>query len=215
MALQQVTRPETYLRYLQANPQEQELLFNELLIGVTSFFRDPPAWEALRDEAIPALLAARPNGGQLRAWVAGCSTGEEAFSLAIVFREAVEKLRPKVSYSLQIFATDLDPHAIAKARRGAYPANIASDVTPTRLRRFFVKEHEGTFRVIKEIRESVVLAQQDVTRDPPFTRMDLVLCRNLLIYLEPDLQRRLIPLFHYSLARAGSSSSARRRPSAG
>ncbi|MFL5370407.1 MAG: CheR family methyltransferase, partial [Myxococcales bacterium] len=203
MALQQITRPEAYLRYLQANPQEQELLFCELLIGVTSFFRDPPAWEALRDEAIPALLAQRPNGGQLRAWVAGCSTGEEAYSLAIVFREAVERLRPKVSYSLQIFATDLDPHAIARARRGEYPANVTSDVHPTRLRRFFVKEHEGAFRVNKEIRDSVVLAQQDVTRDPPFTRMDLVLCRNLLIYLEPELQRRIIPLFHYSLTPGG------------
>jgi two-component system, chemotaxis family, CheB/CheR fusion protein len=203
MALQQITRPEAYLRYLEANLQEQEQLFSELLIGVTSFFRDPAAWEALRDHAIPALLAQRPNGGQLRAWVAGCSTGEEAYSLAIVFREAVERLRPKVSYSLQIFATDLDPHAIARARRGEYPANIASDVNPTRLRRFFVKEHEGAFRVNKELRDSVVLAQQDVTRDPPFTRMDLVLCRNLLIYLEPELQRRIIPLFHYSLTPGG------------
>ncbi|HEX9050294.1 MAG TPA: chemotaxis protein CheB [Anaeromyxobacter sp.] len=203
MALQKITRPLLYLRYLNANPVEQELLFAELLIGVTSFFRDPAAWDVLRDEAIPALIAARPNGGQLRAWVAGCSTGEEAYSLAIVFREALEKLRPKVGYSLQIFATDLDPHAIARARRAEYPANIASDVNPTRLRRFFVKEREGAFRVSKEIRDSVVLAQQDVTRDPPFTKMDLVLCRNLLIYLEADLQRRLIPLFHYSLNPGG------------
>jgi chemotaxis methyl-accepting protein methylase len=203
MALHQLTRPEAYLRYLGENPQEQELLFSELLIGVTSFFRDPPAWEALRDKAIPALLAQRPDGGQLRAWVPGCSTGEEAYSLAIVFREALEKLRPKVSYSLQIFATDLDPHAIARARRGEYPANIATDVNPTRLRRFFVKEHEGRFRVSKDLRESTVLAQQDVTRDPPFTRMDLVLCRNLLIYLEPELQRRIIPLLHYSLQPGG------------
>jgi two-component system CheB/CheR fusion protein len=203
MALQQVTRPETYLRHLQSSPQEQELLFSELLIGVTRFFRDPPAWNALRDDALPRLFADRPDGGLLRAWVAGCSTGEEAYSLAIVFREALEKLRPKVSYSLQIFATDLDGNAIARARRGEYPANIASDVSPTRLGRFFVKEHEDAFRVNKEIRESVVLAQQDVTRDPPFTRMDLVLCRNLLIYLEPDLQRRILPLFHYSLRPGG------------
>jgi two-component system, chemotaxis family, CheB/CheR fusion protein len=203
MAAQQITRPATYLRYLQENPQEQDLLFSELLIGVTSFFRDPPAWDALRDEAIPALLADRPGGGQLRAWVAGCSTGEEAYSLAIAFREAVEIVRPGVSYSLQIFATDLDPHAIARARQGVYPANIVSDVTPARLRRFFVKENEDAFRVNKEIRESVILAQQDVTRDPPFTRMDLVVCRNLLIYLEAELQRRLIPLFHYSLRPGG------------
>jgi two-component system, chemotaxis family, CheB/CheR fusion protein len=203
MALQQISRPETYLRYLQENQQEQELLVSELLIGVTSFFRDPPAWEALRDEAIPALLAERPDGGQLRAWVVGCSTGEEAYSLAIVFREAVEKLRPKVSYSLQVFATDLDAHAITRARRGEYPANISSDVNPARLRRFFAKEHEGTYRVNKDLRESVVLAQQDVTRDPPFTRMDIVICRNLLIYLESDLQRRILSLFHYTLQPGG------------
>ena len=203
MALQQITRPELYLRYLQANPQEQEILFGELLIGVTSFFRDSPAWDALRDEAIPALLSDRPGGGQLRAWVPGCSTGEEAYSLAIAFREAVEKIRPNKTYSLQIFGTDLDRHAIDKARQGVYPANITSDVSPARLRRFFVKEHEEAFRVNKEIRESVILAQQDVTRDPPFTRMDLVVCRNLLIYLETEVQRRLIPLFHYSLRPGG------------
>jgi two-component system CheB/CheR fusion protein len=203
MAARQITRPAAYLRYLQENPQEQELLFGELLIGVTSFFRDPPAWDALRDEAIPALLADRPGGGQLRAWVAGCSTGEEAYSLAIAFREAVEKVHPKVSYSLQIFATDLDAHAIARARQGVYPANIVSDVTPLRLRRFFVKDRDDAFRVNKEIRESVILAQQDLTRDPPFTRMDLVVCRNLLIYLEAELQQRLIAVFHYSLRSGG------------
>ena len=202
MALQQIARPDTYLRYLQANGQEQELLFNELLIGVTSFFRDPPAWDVLQREAIPALLAARPNGGALRAWIPGCSTGEEAYSLAIAFREAVETLQPNASYSLQIFATDLDPHAIDRARRAVYPANIASDVTPARLRRWFVKEEDG-YRVNRELRESVVFAQQDVTRDPPFTRMDVVVCRNLLIYLEPALQQRLVALFHYSLQPGG------------
>jgi two-component system CheB/CheR fusion protein len=203
MALQQITRPETYLRYLQANRQEQELLFAELLIGVTSFFRDPPAWDALRNEAIPALLSDRPGGGQLRAWIPGCSTGEEAYSLAIAFREAVEKLRSKKTYSLQIFGTDLDPHAIAKARQGVYPANITSDVSPLRLRRFFAKEGDETYRVSKEIRQSVILAQHDVTHDPPFTHMDLVVCRNVLIYLEADMQRRLIALFHYSLRAGG------------
>ena len=204
MAAQQITQPAAYLRYLQENAQEQDLLFSELLVGVTSFFRDPPAWNALRDEAIPSLLAARPGGGQLRAWVVGCSTGEEAYSLGIAFREAVEKVRPEMSYSLQIFATDLDPHAIDKARQASYPANIISDVTPVRLRRFFVKrEHEAGFRLNKEMRESVVFAQQDVTRDPPFSRMDLVVCRNLLIYLDTELQRRLIALFHFSLRPEG------------
>ncbi len=199
MALHQITRSEAYVRYLQENPHEQELLSSEFLIGVTSFFRDPAAWDALREEAIPALLAERPSGGQLRAWIPGCSTGEEAYSLAIVFQEALEKVRPKRSFSLQIFATDLDAHAIEKARQGVYPANISSDVRPSRLRRFFVKEQDGTYRVNKGIREMLILAQQDVIRDPPFTRMDFVVCRNLLIYLEPELQRRLIPVFHYSL----------------
>jgi two-component system CheB/CheR fusion protein len=203
MALHQITRSEAYVRYLQENPHEQELLSSEFLIGVTSFFRDQAAWDALREEAIPGLLAERPSGGQLRAWVPGCSTGEEAYSLAIVFKEALEKVRPKVSFSLQIFATDLDGHAIEKARQGVYPANISSDVSPSRLRRFFVKERDETYRVNKELREMVILAQQDVIRDPPFTRMDMVVCRNLLIYLEPELQRRLIPLFHYSLQPGG------------
>ncbi len=203
MALHQITRSEAYVRYLDENPQEQELLSSEFLIGVTNFFRDPAAWDALRDKAIPALLAERPNGGQLRAWIPGCSTGEEAYSLAVIFKEALAKARPKVSFSLQIFATDLDRHAIEKARQGVYPANISSDVSPHRLSRFFVKQQDGTFRVNKEIRETVILAQQDVTREPPFTRMDIVVCRNLLIYLEPELQRRLIPLFHYSLQPGG------------
>ncbi len=203
MALHQITRSEAYVRYLDENPQEQELLSSEFLIGVTNFFRDPAAWDALRDKAIPSLLAGRPNGGQLRAWIPGCSTGEEAYSLAVIFKEALAKARPKVSFSLQIFATDLDRHAIEKARQGVYPANISSDVSPHRLSRFFVKQQDGTFRVNKEIRETVILAQQDVTREPPFTRMDIVVCRNLLIYLEPELQRRLIPLFHYSLQPGG------------
>ncbi|HEY3586451.1 MAG TPA: chemotaxis protein CheB, partial [Myxococcaceae bacterium] len=159
MSLQQLSRPEDYLRYLQANWQEQELLFHELLIGVTSFFRDPRAWEALRTIALPALLARHPKGGQLRAWVPGCSTAEEAYSLAMVFREAADRARSKSSHSLQIFATDLDPHAIAQGRQGIYPANISSDVSSARLRRFFVKEGDESFRVTKEIRESVVLAQ--------------------------------------------------------
>ncbi len=203
MALHQITRSGEYVRYLQENPHEQELLFCEFLIGVTSFFRDPAAWDALRDEAIPALLAQRPDGGQLRAWIPGCSTGEEAYSLGVIFKEALEKARPEVSFSLQVFATDLDRHAIEKARQGVYPANISSDVTSKRLRRFFVKDQDGTYRVNKELRETVILAQQDITRDPPFTRMDIVVCRNLLIYLEPELQRRLIPLFHYSLRPGG------------
>ncbi|MGA2151096.1 MAG: chemotaxis protein CheB [Geobacteraceae bacterium] len=202
MGIHQIDRIAAYVRYLQENPQEVELLFKELLIGVTSFFRDPAAWEELRGEALPALLADRPNGGVIRAWSIGCSTGEEAYSLAIAFKEALEQAKPKGSFTLQIFATDLDRDAIDKARQGVYPANITADVSPERLRRFFIKEENG-YRVGKEIRETVTFATQNVIMDPPFTRLDILICRNLLIYLTPELQKKLLPLFHYSLNARG------------
>ena len=125
-----------YVRYLQENSQEVDLLFRELLIGVTNFFRDPAAWEQLSAEAIPALLASRPPGRTLRAWVPGCSTGEEAYSLAIVFKEALEEVKPRGKFSIQIFATDLDRDAIEKARSGVFSANIAADISEARLKRF-------------------------------------------------------------------------------
>jgi two-component system CheB/CheR fusion protein len=198
MGIHKIDRIASYVRYLQENPQEVELLFRELLIGVTSFFRDPAAWEHLQGEAIPPLLAARQSGRVLRAWSVGCSTGEEAYSLAIAFREALEQIKPKENYDLQIFATDLDRDAIEKARQGHYPANIAADVSPARLRRFFIKEENG-YRIAKEIREMVTFATQNVIMDPPFTKLDILICRNLLIYLAPELQKELVPLFHYSL----------------
>jgi two-component system CheB/CheR fusion protein len=198
MGIHQIDRIATYVRYLRDNPQETELLFKELLIGVTGFFRDPAAWEQLKAKVLPDLLAARSGGGVIRAWVPGCSTGEEAYSLAIVFREALEQVKAAWSFSLQVFATDLDKDAIDKARTGAYPANIAADVSPDRLRRFFVKEERG-FRVGKEVRETVVFAPQNVIMDPPFTKIDILVCRNLLIYLTPEIQKKLLPLFHYSL----------------
>jgi chemotaxis methyl-accepting protein methylase len=182
MGLHQIPRIAGYVRYLQENPQEVELLFKELLIGVTSFFRDPAAWEQLKEEAIPALLSARPAGGMLRAWSVACSTGEEAYSLAIAFKEAVQQILPPVSYSLQIFATDLNRDAIDKARQGFYPLNIASDVTPQRLQQYFQLDGAG-YRICKEIREMVTFATQNVIMDPPFTRLDILVCRNLLIYL--------------------------------
>ncbi|HWR90775.1 MAG TPA: chemotaxis protein CheB, partial [Desulfobacterales bacterium] len=202
MGLHQIGKIATYVRFLRENPQEIELLFKELLIGVTSFFRDSPAWEQLKDQAIPALLAAYPKGGVLRAWAAGCSTGEEAYSLAMVFKEALEQAKPSRNFSLQVFATDLDRDAIDRARAGDYPANIAADVSPERLRRFFVQDEHG-YRMGKEIRETVVFAPQNVIMDPPFTKLDLLVCRNLLIYLDQGMQKKLIPLFHYSLNPGG------------
>ncbi|MGZ6162421.1 MAG: chemotaxis protein CheB [Myxococcaceae bacterium] len=203
MALHQIEDIASYVRYLQEDPPEQELLFNELLIGVTRFFRDEAAWVALREKVFPALFSQHPKGGALRAWAAGCTTGEEAYSLAVVFLEAVERERRKVRYTLQVFATDLDRNAIEKARRGVYPVNISSDVSPGRLRRFFVKEESGNYRVRQQIRDMVTFAPHDLIRDAPFTRLDILVCRNVLIYLETELQRRLIPLFHYSLRPGG------------
>jgi two-component system CheB/CheR fusion protein len=202
MGIHQIDRIASYVRFLQENPQEAELLFKELLIGVTSFFRDPAAWDYLRNEVIPALLTRRPPDGVFRAWTPGCSTGEEAYSLAIVFREALERAKPSGKVSLQIFATDLDRDAIEKARVGAYPTNITADIPPERLRRFFVQEERG-YRVGKEIREMVVFAPQNVIMDPPFTKLDILVCRNLLIYLTQELQKKLLPLFHYSLNPGG------------
>ena len=206
MGLHQLVKIADYVRYLRENTQEGELLFKELLIGVTNFFRDAPVWEQLGTEVLPALLAARPAGAVLRAWVPACSTGEEAYTLAMVFREAVEQAQQRpgkaANWSLQVFATDLDKDAIDKARNGAYPANIAADVTEARLNRFFVPDARG-WRVGKEIREMVIFAPQNLVVDPPFTKLDLLSCRNLLIYLEADLQKKLLPLFHYSLNPGG------------
>ena len=202
MGLHQIADVADYVRYLQENPQETTLLFKELLIGVTSFFRDPAAWEQLASTVIPDLLASHPGGGVLRAWVPGCSTGEEAYSLAIAFKEALAELGPRVGYSLQIFATDLDKDAIERARAAVYPPGIVADVSPERLRRFFVEDVHG-FRVAQEIRETVIFATQNVIMDPPFTKLDLLSCRNLLIYLAPELQQKLLHLFHYALLPGG------------
>jgi two-component system CheB/CheR fusion protein len=202
MGLHQINKITNYLRFLQENPQETELLFKELLIGVTNFFRDPAAWEQMKNEVFPMLLASHPEGGTLRAWTPGCSTGEEAYSLAMLFREMLEQTRVSEKYSLQIFATDLDHDAIDKARQGFYPANIAADVSSDRLHRFFTEEENG-FRINKEIREMVVFAPQNLVMEPPFTRLDLLICRNLLIYLDPELQKKLIPLFYYCLNPGG------------
>jgi two-component system CheB/CheR fusion protein len=202
MGLHQIEGIDKYVRYLRESTGEIELLFKELLIGVTSFFRDPPAWEQLKTAVLPGLIAARANARVIRAWVPGCSTGEEAYSLAMVLREALDSRKDGNPVQVQIFATDLDAEAIDRGRLGAYPANIAADVSPERLRRFFVQDERG-FRIAKEIRESVVFAPQNLTMDPPFTKLDVLACRNLLIYLSGDLQKKLIPLFHYALNPGG------------
>jgi len=202
MGLHQLPHVSEYLRYLRENPHESELLFNELLIGVTSFFRDPAVWDQLKNEVISALLARHPQGAALRAWVPGCSTGEEAYSLAMVFKEALELAKPVPRFTLQIFASDLDRDAIATARNGIYPRYIAADVSEERLARFFVEDAAG-YRINNEIREMVIFAEHNLIADPPFTKLDLLSCRNLLIYLEAELQAKLMQLFHYSLGAGG------------
>ena len=198
MGIHAIDSISTYAKFLQENPQELDLLFKELLIGVTNFFRDPESWEQLAKEVLPELITSRPEGGALRAWVAGCSTGEEAFSLAITFKEVLAALQPTASFTLQIFATDLDQDAIEKARLGLYGPRAMSALSEERRSAWFTPEEHG-FRVRKEIREMVVFATHDVLQHPPLIRLDLLLCRNLLIYLSSDLQKRLFPVFHYSL----------------
>jgi two-component system CheB/CheR fusion protein len=202
MGIHQIDKIAAYIRYLQENSQELDLLFKELLIGVTSFFRDGSAWEQLRESVIPELLSSRMDGHALRAWVPGCSTGEEAYSLAIVFKESMDALKPPKRFKVNIFATDLDKDAIDKGRQGVYPANISADVSPARLKRFFAKVEYG-YRVGTEIREMVVFAPQSLILDPPFTKLDILSCRNLLIYLDSEMQKKLMPLFHYSLNPGG------------
>ncbi|MFI3155395.1 MAG: CheR family methyltransferase [Methylococcaceae bacterium] len=202
MGLHQIDEITKYAHYLRQNPQELDLLFKELLIGVTHFFRDPSVWERLKTDAIPALLAAYPNGKELRAWVPACSTGEEAYSIAIIFREALVQSQLQHLFKLQIFATDLDQDAIAKARQGFYPATIKTNLSPERLGRFFVAADNG-YRINKDIRDMVIFARQNIIMDPPFTKLDLLSCRNLLIYFNPELQKKLIPLFHYALTSHG------------
>lgn len=200
MSIHNIDDAEVYVRFLKEHPAEVQLLFKELLINVTSFFRDPEVFVELKLNVLPELLAEKPDDYVFRVWVAGCATGEEAYSIAILLRELMDE-NHKV-FRTQIYATDLDDDAIAVARAGLYLPNIAQDISPERLRRFFVKEDAG-FRVKKDIREMVVFAVQNVIKDPPFTKLDLLSCRNLMIYLEPVLQNRLIPALHYSLKPGG------------
>ena len=202
MGLHQLPRIDDYLRYVRENPHEVELLLGELLIGVTSFFRDAAVWEQVKNEVLPALRDNHPDGALLRAWVPGCSTGEEAYSLAMLFRESLDATPSAQRYKLLIFASDLDKDAIARARAGVYPESISADVSEARLKRFFVPEAAG-YRVSNDIREMVIFAEQNVIVDPPFTRIDFLSCRNLLIYLEAGLQEKLLQLFHYSLRQGG------------
>ena len=196
MALHKLETLEEYLHFVERNPAELTALYAELLIKVTGFFRDPEAFQVLKEKVCPEIVSRPSSANPIRVWVPGCASGEEAYSLAIVVLEylAENRLNPPI----QVFATDISDEAIEKARAGIYLENISLDVSPERLRRFFVK-HDGGYQVNKSVRDICVFARQNVVKDPPFSRLDLISCRNLLIYLEPVLQKKIIPMFHYAL----------------
>jgi two-component system CheB/CheR fusion protein len=200
MALARVETLEEYARYLEGDSDEVRALYQDCLIRVTSFFRDPGTFQVLGQDLLPRLVEDRPPGTPVRVWVSGCATGEEVYSIVICLLEAAGEL--KTNPSLQVFGTDLSESALETARAGRYLPNIAQDVAPERLRRFFA-ETSGGYQVVKTIRDVCIFARHDVTRDPPFSRMDLVSCRNTLIYLEPRLQQRVMALFHYALQPSG------------
>ncbi len=200
LAVHQITALSDYVRYLQKNPAEIDVLFKNLLIGVTRFFRDGEAYDLLKGQALPALLSQKDPDTTVRFWVAGCSTGEEAYSLGMVLSEVMDSL--KRQFNVKIFATDIDGAALDIARKGVYPENIDADVSKERLNRFFIKE-PGLFKVSEPLRSRVIFSLQNVIKDPPFSRLDLVSCRNLMIYMDSVLQKKIIPLFHYTLNPGG------------
>lgn len=200
MVLRKMDDLRNYITYLQQNPMEVDLLFHDLLINVTSFFRDPPVFAALRRKVFPKIVRQRPKE-PVRIWVPGCSTGEEVYSLGIALTEFLG--RNSHGLSMQLFATDISETALAKARAGIYPETITTHVSPERLRRFFTRLEDGRYQISKFIRDSCVFARQNLIEDPPFSKLDLISCRNVLIYLGPVLQKKVIPTFHYALKPGG------------
>jgi two-component system CheB/CheR fusion protein len=201
MLLHKIDTLEDYASFIEHDPGEGQLLYQDVLIGVTAFFRNPAAFETLAQRVMPELFVNRSRDEPLRAWVLGCSTGEEAYSVAIVLKEAAAQAR--CTAPIVVYATDLNGAAIDKARKGVYPSGIDVAVSPERLRRFFVQQRDGSFRVTQELRDLCVFARHDALHDPPFSRLDLITCRNVLIYMEPPLQRRLLPMLHYALKPGG------------
>lgn len=200
MQMHQIKNMADYVGFLQKNEQEVTTLTKELFIGVTSFFRDPDAYDILQQKILPNFLNQKPDDYILRVWVPGCSTGEEAYSMAIIIQECLDNISHHIN--VQIFGTDINESAIDIARRGVYLSNINVDVNPDRLKRFFIKEDDN-YRVRKSIREMLVFAPHNVIKDPPFTKLDILSCRNLLIYFGPELQKKILPSFHYSLKEDG------------
>ncbi|MDY3553519.1 PAS domain S-box protein [Gemmata sp. JC717] len=201
MGLLRVPTMSEYARHLRQSPNEVTGLADDLLIHVTGFFRDPEAWEALRERVIAPLVAAREPGGPVRAWVAACSSGEEAYTLAMILLEESDRADKRLD--IKVFATDLADRTLAHARAGVYPGGIESEISSERLKRFFVREDE-VYRVRQELRDRVVFAPQNILQDPLFSRLDIATCRNLLIYLEADVQKRVLMLLHFGLREGGA-----------
>jgi two-component system CheB/CheR fusion protein len=200
MMIHNIEDIKTYVRYLRENPKEIKALFQDFLISVTRFFRDPEAFTVLKEKVLPDFCKDRPRDSSIRVWVVGCATGEEAYSVAIVLREYMEE--HAVNYAVQIFATDIDIAAIDAARAGIFPEGIAVDVSEERLKKYFTKD-KNRYRIKKPLREMIVFSVQNVIKDPPFSKLDLICCRNLLIYVNAKLQKRMFSTFHYSLNRDG------------
>src|SRR5439155_1682597 len=199
MLLNKIDKPDAYAHFLPGKPKELEALYSDMLISVTSFFRNPEAFEVLKEKVFPKLVE-QPRDKPIRVWVQGCSTGQEAYSIAMLFVEFCEQTgQPR---KLQLFATDVNDALLDKGRAGLYAKSLVNGLSPERLRRFFVEE-DGGYRVAKFLREMVIFARQNLLTDPPFSLMDLVSCRNLLIYLEQDLQRKILPTLHYALKPGG------------
>jgi two-component system, chemotaxis family, CheB/CheR fusion protein len=202
MAVQQIAQLGDYVQHLERSPAEVEALFHDLLIGVTHFFRDVDAFKALEDRVVARIATQKQGDSVIRVWVPGCSTGEEAYSIAILLRDKLDALKKRCK--VQVFATDIDPRAIEIARAGVYPSSIAADVTPERFATHFSSLDDGRCCINKSIRDLLVFSEQDVAKDPPFSKLDIISCRNLMIYMGAELQKRLIPLFHYALVPGGT-----------
>ena len=197
MTIHNIKNIDEYVRYLEQKPAEVEALFRDFLIGVTSFFRNPKAFDVLKEKVIPNIFVGKYAGEAIRIWVPGCSTGEEVYSIGILLQEQMEML--KQTFKIQIFATDIDSRAIEQARIGIYPASISADISSERLRRFFTHGPDGKYRIQKIIRDMIIFSEHDLVKDPPFSKLDLVSCRNVLIYVDGELQKRFISNFFYAL----------------
>jgi two-component system, chemotaxis family, CheB/CheR fusion protein len=196
VALNRLDSPESYLEFIRQNRGELHSLFQDILINVTEFFREPETFDALRTQVFPILCGNRKNDDPIRIWVPGCASGEEAYSVGICLLEYLQER--SIDATIQIFGTDLSETALEKARAGLYSESIVNDVSPERLRKFFVKVN-GHYQIARSVRDLCIFARQNLTKDPPFSKLDLVTCRNVLIYLGPILQNRLMRVFHYAL----------------